>query len=96
MAGRAILARLQKHRNDIQRMGIKSLAVFGSVARGEATGESDVDILIDFSGPVTFDRFMDAKFYLEDLLGRRVDLVMPEALKPALRSRIQRELVYVT
>ena len=76
-------------------MGVKSLAVFGSVARGEATRNSDVDILIEFSGPVTFDRFMDTKFYLEDLLGRRVDLVMPQAIKPRLKSHIQRDLVYV-
>lgn len=95
MTGTAILTTLQKHRARLSEMGVKSLAVFGSVARGEAKKDSDVDILVEFAGPVTFDRFMDTKFYLEDLLGRRVDLVMPQAIKPRLKSRIQRDLVYV-
>ena len=95
MSSNTILARLQKHRAHLGQMGVKSLAVFGSVARGEATRYSDVDILVEFTGPVSFDRFMDTKFYLEDLLRRRVDLVMPQTIKPRLKSRIQRDLVYV-
>jgi len=55
------------------------MAVFGSVARGVASIDSDVDILVEFEGALTFDRFMDTKFYLEDLLGRHVDLVVPQS-----------------
>lgn len=54
-----------------------------------------VDILVEFDGPVTFDRFMDVKFFLEDLLGCQVDLVMPQTLKPRLRPHILRDAVYV-
>lgn len=56
---------------------------------------SDVDILVRFEGPPTFDRFMEVKLALEDALGRRVDLVTPAALKPALARRIEKELVDV-
>jgi predicted nucleotidyltransferase len=78
-----------------QRFGVRRLAVFGSVARGEARSHSDVDLLVAFEGPADFDRFMDLKFYLEDLLGRRVDLVTPLALRPELRERIEREAIGV-
>ena len=75
---------------------MKSLAVFGSVARGEAGPESDVDILVEFEGRATFDRYMGLKFFLEDLLGRRADLVTRKALKPRLRPYVEREAIYVT
>ena len=75
---------------------MKSLAVFGSVARGEAGPDSDVDILVEFEGRATFDRYMGLKFFLEDLLGRRVDLVTRKALKPRMRPYVEREAIYVT
>lgn len=73
------------------RFGVKELAVFGSVARGEATDASDLDLLVDFVGPATFDGFMGLKLFLEDTLGVRVDLVTRAALKPRLRPRIEAE-----
>jgi hypothetical protein len=92
-----ILEILRKHRDELRkRFGVKSLAVFGSVARGEAGPESDVDILAEFEGRATFDRYMGLKFFLEDLLGRRVDLVTRKALKPRLRPFVEREAIYVT
>jgi predicted nucleotidyltransferase len=78
-----------------QRFGVRQLAVFGSVARGEDRSDSDVDVLVCFNGPASFDRFMDLKFYLEDLLGRPVDLVTHPALRPELRDHIEREAVRV-
>jgi hypothetical protein len=74
------------------RFGVRELAVFGSVARDEATESSDVDVLVDFVGAATFDGFMGLKFLLEDALGARVDLVTRAALKPRLKSRIETEL----
>ena len=59
--------------------------MFGSVARNEATAQSDVDVLVDFDGPATFDAFMGLKLLLEDTLRTRVDLVTRAALKPRLR-----------
>jgi predicted nucleotidyltransferase len=74
---------------------VEDLAVFGSVARDEAGPGSDVDVLVRFSGRATFDGFMDLKFYLEDLVGLRVDLVTQKALRRELRPEVEREAVHV-
>lgn len=71
--------------------GVAELAVFGSVARGEATPASDVDVLVRFEGPATFDGFMGLGLALEDLLGVKVDLVTHQALKPRMRAAILEE-----
>jgi uncharacterized protein len=78
------------------RFGIKSLALFGSVARNEATQESDIDFIVDFEGVVTFDRYMDLKIFLEDLFGKKIDLAIEESLKPQIRQKIVEEAIYVT
>jgi predicted nucleotidyltransferase len=78
-----------------QRFGVGELAVFGSVARDEAQPTSDVDVLISFLGRADFDRFMDLKFYLEDLLGVAVDLVTRGGLRAELRARIEQEAIHV-
>jgi len=90
-----ILQLLSVHRQKLSKFGVKSLALFGSVVRDEAGSLSDVDILVEFEGPETFDRYMDLKFLLEDLLGCPVDLVTREALKPRLKPFIEREMLYV-
>ena len=74
-----------------QAFGVRSLALFGSVARGEATPDSDVDILVEFVAPIGLIRFGLLHQRIEELLGRRVDLVEPDALHPALRSAILSE-----
>ena len=91
-----ILATLQEHQPDLIALGVKSLALFGSVARGEAEDESDIDILVTFrSSPVTFDVYMDLKIYLEDLLGHNIDLVITESLHPKIKPFVQQDAVYV-
>jgi predicted nucleotidyltransferase len=77
------------------RFGVKRLALFGSVARDEARPDSDVDVLVDFDGPVTLDRYMGLKFHLEDALGARVDLVTTSGLKPRARPVVEREAIDV-
>ena len=77
------------------RLGVRALSVFGSLARGEAAPDSDIDLLVDFDGPADFDRFMDLKERLEAVLGVQVDLVTRKALRPALRESIEREAVRV-
>jgi predicted nucleotidyltransferase len=74
-----------------ERFGVRELAVFGSVARGEAREASDIDIIVDFEGPSTFDGYMGLKLFLEDSLGLNVDLVTRAAIKPRLRARIESE-----
>ena len=86
---------LQAHRTVLDRLGVKSLALFGSVARDEANDNSDLDVLVEFEGPVTFDRYMDLKFYLEDLLGVSVDLVTQKMLRTEIRATVEQELVRV-
>lgn len=88
--------KLNEHRVELEQFGVKTLAYFGSIARDEARPDSDVDILVEFGEPVTFRRFMRLKFWLEDLLHCRVDLVTRAALKPRLRPSIEREAIYVT
>ncbi|MGB8646528.1 MAG: nucleotidyltransferase family protein [Anaerolineae bacterium] len=90
-----ILALLHEHRAELTKLGAKSLAVFGSVARDQVRDDSDVDVLVEFDGPPTFDSYMDIKFYLEDLLGRKVDLGTPDTLKPRIKQRILQEAVHV-
>ena len=75
---------------------VKSLGVFGSFVRGEGTVNSDLDLLVEFKGDVTFDNYMDLKFLLEDLFKRKIDLVIKEDLKPQIRERILEETVYVS
>jgi predicted nucleotidyltransferase len=75
------------------RFGVKQIGVFGSAARGEAGPESDVDVLVEFED-ASFDRYMELKFYLEDLFGRPCDLVLNESLKESLRDSVHSEVVY--
>jgi len=71
-----------------KRYSVKALCVFGSVARGQAADDSDVDVLVAFKQKAAFDLFMDLEFYLEELLGTGVDLVTDKALCPQLRRAI--------
>lgn len=97
MTNRAqILAVLAERRREIAaRYGVKRLALFGSAARDELGAASDVDVLVEFAGPATFGAYMDLKFYLEDLLGRPVDLVTDKALRRELRPYVEKEMIRV-
>jgi len=79
----------------VRRFGVRSMSLFGSVARDEARPDSDVDVLVEFDGPTTFDGHMGLLIFLEDLLGRRVDVITAKGLKPRLRPLIDRDLVRV-
>ena len=80
----------------VKNYGITSLALFGSVARDEATDTSDVDVLVDFGAPPTFDQYMGLKIFLEDLLQCQVDVVTRRALKERIRPYVEKETVRVT
>jgi len=90
-----VLAKLKAHWPEIQSFGVRALDVFGSVARGDARPDSDVDLLVDFERPLTSDAFFGTKFFLEDLLERRIDLVTRETLREPIRRAVERELVRV-
>ena len=87
------LAILTTHRAELKRFEVRSLALFGSFARDEAGPDSDVDILVEFERPVGLFTFIRLQQHLEGLLGRRVDLVTPDALKQRMRSHILREAI---
>ncbi len=76
-----------------KRFSVRRIGLFGSHIRDEATDQSDVDILVEMDG-MTFDRYMDLKFYLEDGLGKPVDLVLADSVKPRLKPVIDREVAY--
>jgi predicted nucleotidyltransferase len=91
-----IFRALEVHQEKIRALGAQRLGLFGSHARGDATDASDLDFLVEFKpGAKSFDNYMDLKFLLEELFGRRVDLVLSTVLKPRLRDRILRETIYV-
>ena len=91
-----ILAVLADSRQEIAtRYGVERLALFGSAARDELGASSDVDVLVEFAGPATFNAYMDLKFYLEDVLGRPVDLVTDKALRRELRPYVEKEMIRV-
>ncbi|MBU1653165.1 nucleotidyltransferase family protein [bacterium] len=86
---------LQKHKADLQRrFKVSRIGIFGSYSRNEVTDESDVDVLVEFSEPIGWD-FVELLEFLENLLGRRVDLVTPNALKAKLRDKILSEVLYI-
>lgn len=78
-----------------KRFNVKSIGLFGSYARGEERDESDVDILVEFSKPIGFFKFIELEEYLSKKLEVKVDLVALDALKPIVKSRVMREVIYV-
>ena len=74
---------------------VKSIGVFGSVARGDNTKKSDVDVLVEFSEPIGLFKFIGLENYLSDVLERKVDLVTKKGLKPTIKDDILKEVVYV-
>jgi len=91
----AIRRAVTDRKEELDRLGVASLAVFGSVARDEAGPDSDIDILVEFRGAATLARFMDLKSLLETTFGRRVDLVTQKALRERLRPAIEKDAVRV-
>ena len=85
----------QKNAELITKFGVKSLQLFGSVARDDATSTSDVDLLVEFNRPVGYFGLFALQDYLEKLLGCLVDLGTPDSLKPYIKERVIGELIRV-
>ncbi len=86
----------QKNAELTKQFGVKSLSLFGSVARNESTSTSDVDLLVEFNRPVGYFGLFALQDYLEKLLGCSVDLGTPDSLKPYIKERIMGEIIHVT
>ena len=95
MTRNEILRLLAANREKLKELKVKRLALFGSVARGEEASESDLDMLVEFTQPISLSLYMNLKFFLEKLVGREVDLVTPDAIRPRLRPYIEKDLVDV-
>lgn len=92
-----VLKLLGDHYDEIQsRFRVERMGLFGSAARDEMHEGSDVDVLVEFDGPPTFDGYMDLKLFLEELLGTKVDLVTDSGLKPRARPHVERDLIRVS
>jgi hypothetical protein len=75
---------------------VKRIGIFGSFARSDQTRSSDVDVLVEFvDGQATFDNFMQLVYFLEDLFGRKVDLLTVKGIDKYIRSRVEREVIWV-
>ncbi len=88
-----VKGKLGTRREALREFHVDSLSIFGSVARGDAGKDSDVDLLVKFSEPVGLFEFARLRDFLEELLGTRVDLVTPAALRESMRDTIRREAV---
>jgi len=89
-----ILQILRQHHAEIAAYGVSSIALFGSVARNEATTKSDVDLLVEFDRPIGLFEFIRVKIYLEKILGIEVSLVEREAVRKELRDKVFSEALY--
>jgi predicted nucleotidyltransferase len=91
-----VIQRLKQENAQLaSQFGVKTLLLFGSVARDEATSSSDVDLLVEFSKPVGYFGLFSLQDHLEKLLGCPVDLGTPDSLKPRLRDRVMGEMIRV-
>lgn len=91
-----VISFLSSHREELEkRFRVVSLALFGSTARNEAGPDSDVDLLVEFCGTPGLTEYMSLKFWLEDGLGRPVDLVMKKALKSWAKPLVEAESIRV-
>ncbi len=90
-----ILRKIRENRDKIRSFGVKRIGVFGSFVRGEEKEDSDIDIIVEFEEEKkNFDNFINLAFYLEELLGRKVDLLTPESISQYMKPYVEREIVY--
>jgi predicted nucleotidyltransferase len=90
-----VIRLIREHLEDLHRFHVRAMSLFGSVARDEARPDSDVDVLVDFDGDPTFEDYVGLSLFLEELLGRRVDVLTRDGIKPRVRPLIERDLLRV-
>jgi predicted nucleotidyltransferase len=93
---RELIKILAANRSELQKLGVVSLAVFGSVARDDSSQKSDIDLLVEFDRDISLFHLFGIQHRLEDIIGvSKVDLIQKSAVHPALRERILSEAVNV-
>lgn len=92
----SLISLLKANSQKLKSYGVANLSIFGSFIKGKPTANSDVDLLVDFvPGKKSYDNFMDLSFFLEDLLGRKVEVVTPESLSKYIGPYILKEAEHV-
>lgn len=92
-----ILKILLSHKAELKQFGLKRIGLFGSYVRGDASIDSDIDFIVEFEKEKkTFDNFMDIAFFLEDLFGKKIDLLTQASLSPYIKPYVENEVVYET
>lgn len=87
---------IAKHKDELKKKyHVKEIGIFGSLVRGEAKEDSDVDILVEFEKPIGLFKFLELEEYLSNLIGKKVDLVSKKALKPHIGKYILKEVITV-
>jgi hypothetical protein len=94
MTKREILNFLAQNKQFLEnRFGVKKIALFGSYARGEANEKSDIDLIVEM--PSSFQKYFELKYFLEEHLGKKVDLGMSHKVRAYIKNKIQKDLIYV-
>jgi len=95
MSAREIFRIIHQNRARLRQLGVHRIGLFGSQVRGDATAVSDLDFLVEFSkGRKNFDNYIELCFLLEDIFGKKIDLLTPESLSAHLRDQILSEVRY--
>ena len=91
-----LLQLLHDNRSVILNYGVSRIGLFGSFVRDEANNFSDVDLVVEFKpGQKSFDNYIDLAYFLEEILGRKVELLTPQSMSPYIGPKIMKELEYV-
>lgn len=97
MSREEIIKIIRRHDDFLIAHGVRRIGIFGSFARGESREGSDIDLIVEFAeGMKNYDNFIDLCFFLEELLGRKIDLLTPESISPFLRPYIEKDVHYET
>jgi predicted nucleotidyltransferase len=92
-----IMQTIRKHKSFFLAHGVKQLGIFGSYARDEAREDSDIDLIVEFDkGMKSYDNFIEISFFLENLFGRKIDLLTSESISPFFKSYIDKDVYYET
>jgi uncharacterized protein len=92
-----VISKISEFRLELQdQFGVQHLYLFGSFSRNEASPDSDIDFLVEFSRPTGLFGLASLQLYLEDKLGRKVDIGTPQSLKPYIREEVERDALLVT
>lgn len=89
-----VLQTISMHHHEIKRLGVKSLRLFGSVARDEAKTDSDLDFLVEFISDPSFFELFEVQYFLEEIFHCKIDLGMEESLKEHLREPVLKDVIY--